>query len=393
MSNVLIKEYQDRVDAFISNKNKYNQAKRYIISYLERNNRQLSYNAPIYRIPFNMNGLDTTTILKLTDISKSQLEKDIKKLPLTRKYSDVLKNPFYIVMALIIRNLNKQLKTKKNDKNLENDLKIFLLYLSLSFYWAIQVKQFPFEPNENIAQYTVNRLSNKFFFKKYKTVSTSITVTAEQNNLNSLDLILKGQDDNILVYLMDLRTRLNNLVKNFAKEIYKDIDAGNYLNPHVDVVDDEENYREGTNVSGTVMNVTQKVLGEFTQKNIDMRLLRLSCSMTNTNMNIMRNTLHDIRQNELKDVHSLIINIITVYLDGKNNPIQSIGGQRFIRESIAMFSKSNTKDKRLLQNKEILNNFLTKYNSKYNQTEREATKINYRKTIYIYFVLLIANTY
>lgn len=393
MSNVLITKYQSKIDKFISDKNKYNQAKRYIIGYLERNNRQLSYNAPIYRIPFNMTGLDTITILKLVDINKSELERDIKKLPLTRKYADVLKNPFYIIMSMIIRNINKKLSVKKNDRNLNNDLKLFLLYLSLSFYWSIQVKQFPYEPNENIAQYTVNRLSNKFFFKKYKTVSTAITVTAEQNNLNSLNILSKGQDDDIMVYLMDLRTRLNNLVKNFAKEIYKDIDAGNYLNPHVDVVDDEENYREGTNVSGTVANITQKVLSEFTQKNIDMRILRISCSMTNTNMNIMRNTLHDIRQNELKGVHNLIINIITVYLDGKNNPIQSIGGQRFIKESIAMFSKSNTKDKRLLENKEILNTFLTKYNSKYNQTEREATKINYRKTIYVYFVLLIANTY
>lgn len=393
MSNVLITTYQKQIDEFISNKSKYNNAKRLIVKFLEKNNRQLSYNAPIYRVPFNMNGSDSHDILRLVGISKSQLERDIRKLPLTRKYADVLKNPFYIVMAMIVRNLNKRVKAKPRDKNLNNDLKLFLLYLSLSFYWSIQVKQFPYEPNENISQYTINRLSNKFFFKKYKTVSTSIIVTAEQNNVNSLNSILKGQDDDIMVYLMDLRTRLNNLVKNFAKEIYKDIEVGNYLNPHVDVIDDEENYREGTNVSGTVSNISQKVLSEFTQKNIDMRILRMTCSMTNTNMNIMRNTLSDIRENEIKDVNSLILNILTVYLDGKNNPIQSIGGQRFIRESIALFSKSNTKDKRLIQNKEILNNFLTKYNNKYNQTEREATKLNYRKTIYIYFVLLIANTY
>lgn len=393
MSNVLMSEYQNKIDTFISNKSKYMQAKRYMISYIERNHKQLSYNAPIYRIPFNMQGIDSNEIIKLVDIDKNQLERDIKKLPLVRKYADVLKHPFYITMALIIRSLNKKLKAKPNDKNLNNDLKLFMLYLSLGFYWSIQVKQFPYEPNENIAQYTINRLSNKFFFKKYKTVSTSITVTAEQNNSNSLNSIIKGQDDDILVYLMDLRTRLNNLVKNFAKEMYKDINAGNYLNPHVDVVDDEDNYREGTNVSGTVSNISQKVLSSFTQKNIDMRLLRMSCNMTNTNMNIMRNTLSDIRQNEIKDVYSLITNIITVYIDGKNNPIQSVGGQRFIRESISTFSKSNTKDKRLLQNKDILNNFLNKYNSKYNQTEREATKINYRKNIYIYFVLLIANNY
>ncbi|QPI16928.1 hypothetical protein [Staphylococcus phage vB_StaM_SA1] len=393
MSNVLLKEYENKIDDFLSDRNKYNQAKRYMIGYVERNTRQLSYNTPIYRIPFNMQGIDSLTILKLVGIDKNEMERQIKKLPLTRKYADVLKHPFYITMALIIRQLNKKVKIKKNDKNLYNDLRLFLLYLSLGFYWSIQVKQFPYEPNENVSQYTINRLSNKFFFKKYKTVSTSITVTAEQNNVNSLSILDKGQDDDILVYLMDLRTRLNNLVKNFAKELYKDINAGNYLNPHVDVLDDESNYREGTNISGTVSNISQKTLSEFTQKDINMRILKISCSMTNTNSNIMRNTMSDIRQNEIKNVNKLLLNILTVYLDGKNNPIQSIGSQRFIRESISFFSKSNTKDKRLLENKNILNEFLTKYNNKYNQTEREATKITYRKTIYIYFILLISNTY
>ncbi|QQO92860.1 hypothetical protein CPT_Madawaska_210 [Staphylococcus phage Madawaska] len=393
MSNVLLKEYEGNIDKFLSDKNKYNQAKRYMVSYIERNTKQLSYNTPIYRIPFNMQGIDVTTIMKLVDIDPREMEREIKKLPLTRKYADVLKHPFYVTMSLIIRGINKKLKVKKNDKNLNNDLRLFLLYLSLSFYWSIQVKQFPYEPNENVAQYTINRLSNKFFFKKYKTVSTSITVTAEQNNINSLSILDKGQDDDILVYLMDLRTRLNNLVKNFAKELYKDINAGNYLNPHVDVLDDESNYREGTNISGTVSNISQKTLSEFTQKDINMRILKISCSMTNTNSNIMRNTMSDIRQNEIKNVNNLLLNILTVYLDGKNNPIQSIGSQRFIRESISFFTKSNTKDKRLLENKKILNDFLTKYNSKYNQTEREATKNSYRKTIYVYFVLLISNSY
>src|SRR5699024_12804510 len=153
---------------------------------------------------------DVTTIMKLVDINPREMEREIKKLPLTRKYADLLKHPFYVTMDLIIRGINKKLKVRKNDKNLNNDLRLFLLYLSLSFYWSIQVKQFPYEPNENVAQYTINRLSNKFFFKKYKTVSTSITVKAEQNNINSLNILDKGKKDHIIINLMNQRKSITN---------------------------------------------------------------------------------------------------------------------------------------------------------------------------------------
>lgn len=394
MSNTIDTNYSKDIDKFFRDKNKQMKLKRHIMTLLERNNKTLTYNSPIFRLPFNMKGSDSDELFKIIGIDRSKMKKEIMNIKFNRKYSDILKDPFYVVMALIIREVNKSLASKQNNRILNEELNTYSLYLCLGFYWHIQVKHFPYEPNENVSQYTINRLSNKFFFKKYNTVSTSLTMTALQNNENLKNQLMRSTDDDIMVYLMDLRSRLNNLVKNFATEIYKDIKQGNYLNSHVDVIDDEENYREGTNVSGTTLNITNKVTTSFTSENIDMRSLRISCAMTNTNMNIMRNTLSDIRENEIKDVIKLIQNIITVYIDGgKNNPINSIGTQRFIRESIALFTKSNTKDKRIIESKSIIDKFLTQYNSKYNQTERQATKLMYRKTIYTYFILIIANNY
>lgn len=388
MGNLIIKKYDDDIKKFLGNDSSKNKLTRHISRYIQMNSEQLNHNAPIYRIPFNKNGADTSVVFDATKINSREMQKDIKGISDLRKYADVLKDPLFFTLTMIIKNYDTKSRMTSNE---QKDFNMILMYLTLSMYWSIQYRQFNFEPNDNVAQYTLNRLSNKFYFKKYKTVSKALLVTAIQNNEN-----FKGEyssDEDIMKYIMSLRTRVSNLVINFSKEMYKDIEAGNYLNASFSSNDEDNFVPEGTNVSGIVSDIGNKTITNFTQSRINNRLLRMSCNMTSTSPSIMQTTLDDIRDNEIESVRQLIINIVSVYIEGRNNPIESVGSTRFLRESIAIYSKSNTTNKKIIEIKNILDIFLKKYNSKYNQTEREATKNNYRRTLFIYFVLLISDTY
>jgi len=388
LNNAIIKKYSSDIDKFLSNKPSRDKLIRHIGSYIQKNNQQLNHNVPIYRIPFNMNGPDNNIVFEATKIRQNEMKKDIRNSKEIKKYADVTKNPLFFTLTHIIHEIDNNIK--KFNKAQEREFNSFLMYLSLSMYWSLQYRTFPYEPNDNIAQYTIGRLSNKFYFKKYKTVSEVLLVTATQNHENFKDMQMS--DENIIKYIMSLRTRISNSLKNFAKELYKDIDEGNYLNSTFSDNSEENYIPESGNISASVINISNKVVNKFTNSRIDSRILSMSARMTNTSPYILRNTLEDVRKNEIANVRRLIINILSAYVESPNNPVDTIGGTRFIKQSIALYSKSNTSNKNIIEIKDILEKFLTKYNSKYNETERQATKSTYKKTMFIYFILLISDT-
>ena len=75
------------------------------------------------------------------------------------------------------------------------------------------------------------------------------------------------------------------------------------------------------------------------------------------------------------------------YLKDNKNSINSVGSKKFFSYVYEIYSKSNTKDKTVLDIKDILDVFLNKHSNKYSKTERAATKGAYRKALYLYFVL------
>lgn len=366
-----------------SNKNKLF---RYIYSYMKKNSEALSYNVPIYKIPFNKAGMDYKIVMDVTGINPREMKKDINSISEIKKYADVLKDPLYFVLTMIIFEYNKQVRLTKKE---EEEFNTVLMYLTLSMYWSIQYRQFNFEPNDNVAQYTYNRLSNKYYFKKYKTVEKALLVTAENNNTN---LVKENKtDDDIIKYVMSLRTRISNMMVKFANEFYKDNEAGNYINKTISSSDEDNFIPESDSASSLINSLTQKVLNSFIKHRVKGNLLRISCNMTKTSPATLNKTLDDIRNNEIDKTRQIISNIMAVYISDKRNSIDTIGTSRFISESIKIYSLGNITDKKVIEIKDNLDIFLKKYNNKYSQTEREATRNNYRKTLFIYFVLLISD--
>ena len=378
----LLNEFYPNVEAFFNNKQKKNNVLLGINKYIDKNSEVLNYIAPTKRLIFSKDGYDANLIFDALDIEPIQIKNVVKKINSINKVADVIKEPIFISLALMLRYANENKLDKEKD--------VLLMYLTLAFYSSIQYRSFKFEPNENVVQYTINRISNKYYFKQYGTVFKSLYVTADTLNTTSKPKLLSDSDKDIVDYLMFLRSRISNMVVKFAQELYKDIESGNYLNTTEDIYGDD-NFREITNVSGHIANVATRSSLNFFQSRIDQRIVNMSARLSSVTPSVLYNTMVAIKDSERERVEIIIRNILVLYLKDPDNSIESIGSQKFINYSLKIYAKSNTKDPQVIYIKDALNYFLEHYCDKYNQTDREATKINYRKAVFSYFILLIAN--
>lgn len=377
----LLNEFYPRIENAMGNSSKLNRMKRYIEKYIDNHSDQLNYIAPTKRLIFSKDGPDGNIIMDTVDINRREMEKVIKSIPELNRYADVVKDPLFVTLALIIRYLN--------ENNKKRDIDIFLMYLTFALYSSIQYRTFKYEPNENVVQYTISRISNKFYFKQYGTVFKAMHQVAVGLNENNASTLVRDSDKDIIDYIMFLRSRISNTVIKFASELYKDIEEGKYINL---VADDtsEENYNEVGNISGNIENLTNKIALTFLQNRLDRSLVSMTSSLSSVNSQFLYSTLEDIKNNERDNVIRVIRDILIIYLKDNKNEIESIGTRKFINYTIKIYSKSNTNDEQVLDIKRIMDLFLNSYSDKYTQTEREATKIKYRKSVFTFFVLLIS---
>lgn len=348
--------------------------------YIDSNNSVLNHNTPSYKLIYNMN--DIYDILGVTEQDLIDLIKQIKTSSGLAKNA-VAKNPQYILMTILLF----YAKDKK-DKSLTDHT---LAYFTCIIYSFLFHKYYKFEPNDSIMQYTINRLSNKYYFKQYGSVFKAICAIAEQNDKTVGKDLMKKTDENIFKYIISLYSRLNNMMRSFSLEFYKDQKSKKYLSQSIDSSSSDDSiFSDPESVSYTAKNISQKCINTFSQSAINAQLVRTASGIAKVNSRSIEQILSDIKSSDIESVYQILIALISAYIvDG--NSISSIGSTAFIGKSISLFNKNNSKDRHSNFIKNELNKLLSKYSDQYTQTEREATKSAYRKAVYIYFVLLVSS--
>jgi hypothetical protein len=354
----------------------------YVKKYIDTNNEVLYANSPLHRLHFS-DERDRKIVFQLSGVDTSYINDIIKKVDAIKSSWKIVNNPFNILMALVIR----QYTIDKNKDMLNNAL----LYLTLSFYSSLHFKYFKFLPNENVMNYTINNLNNKFLFKQYGVIVKALIHTALKSHEKYEKELTRGTDVDIVNYLMFLNTRLNNLMKNFTNEYMKNSREKNYLNTEKDS-HDEADYFETDNVSLAIARLTGQSTNKFYSSELNEKFIRVSAKWSDVSPVTLQQALLSIKEGEKSKVNLLIQSILQVYLIDGKNPVESIGSQKFIAYSISVYSKSNTKDANILTIKKLLDYFLKNNSNRYSETEREATRVSYRKALFMYMVLFIQSS-
>lgn len=376
----IIHQLEDKVKTNITKNNSKIQTT--IKKYIDRNNDVIFDIGPIKRLLFLES--DKEALFELTGTSHKELIDVIKNCSYIESGWQISGNTFNILAVVAIRDL----AIKKQRKETE----AMILYLTLAMYSSVHYKYFPKgEPNANIMTYTINNLSNKYLIKQEGSLFKALYKTAMKSHQTYLDELLEGTDEEIVKYLNNLRIRLSNLIKNIASEFYKNHEEGNYYNREQDNFE-EENYHIADNSSFAINRIAEAATMRFISRGIDNTLAKKVANMNNVSINAIRNALNDLLNKKGKEVKSMFVSILQLYLSNGSKTVESIRGLDFIIFSMSLYSKSNTNDESINNIKNLLDAWLKECSPQYRNTERLATLSAYRKAIYTYFVFLLSES-
>jgi hypothetical protein len=353
-----------------------------ITNYIDGHSEVLFDIGPIQRLYFSEEK-DRDPLFDMVNIERKELKAVIDVCPALNKEWKIVANEFNIIMALMIREFAKKRKKR--------ELEYCISYLTCSLYSSSQFKYFRYEPNRNIMEYTINNLSNKYLIKQLGSLYKALHATALKSHETYTKDLVRGNDKDIIQYIANLRTRLDNLIQNIAKQFYDNHEKGNYLNQEADNYD-EENFYLTDNISFTINRMADKTLLQILTRGVNQDLAKRAASLNNVSVNAVRTALNDLIMKKDEELKELLVLILQLYLmDGTHKP-ESVGSVRFLTFCLELYAKNNTTDKSILRIKELLDEWLNECSVQYKKTERVATLSAYRKSIFTYFVFLINAT-
>ena len=308
------------------------------------------------------------------------MQSTINKIERSKSKSSVLKTPLVVCITLLLREAT--IRGKKHEAE------ALMMYLVFAFYWSLQYRQIRFEPPEAAVQYTMNNASNRFYFKTKGTLFAVLHDVAEVNHQSSTKFLISRDDDDIITYIMNIRTRISSTLVRFTDLLMKNINNKEYLNTVADN-NEEETYYETQSLSSEIEKIVGKSIMYFYKNKIDMKMVNVSSKLNGTPPSMLKSVMENIKTEEQSKFEAIVRSALNIYFKDNRASIENVGTKQFIAVSMSLFSKSNSNDKDVAFIKQELEYFLNKYSNTYLQTTRQATKVNYRKSIFCYIVLHI----
>lgn len=375
----ILKELYPVVEKALDKKENTIMLKNAVSDYLDRNNEKLTTIGPVYQTVFS--DMDKEKLYNAIELRPEKILEVLRKSPFVKADKYILKNPFNTGIALAIRYY-----TMKNNEEMVNAC---LIYMALAFYPSIFHKFFQFEPNEQIMNYTINNLSNKFKVKQLGTIYAALIDTAQGAYKLHKPRLVKGTDKDIVGFILDVKTRLNSLMRKISVEFYKVHEKNLYLNTEYDSYE-EDNYHESDSNSYAVERLTNAVVLKLVVDGPNMKIVNTAAKICQVSVSELRNYVNSIVINDNREkIKQIVESILFLYLFDSQNTVNDIrNNNKFLLYCLEMYKKSNTTDKNIIKIKSILDEWLEDLGT-YKKTQRLATINNFRRALFLFFVITI----
>lgn len=375
---VILTEIYPKVEQSLAKKQNTDFLKQNIGKYLDRNIEKLSTIGPVHRILFNDE--DAKKLYMSIELEPMFIKKSIQKISGFESNWQIMSNPFNSAIMMAIR----YYKLNKNDEM----VKMLLIYLTLSMYPSLHFKYFKYGANENVMNFTINNLSNKYKVKQTGTIYQALIETTFVSNDTNTDLLIRGNDKDLIDYIFALKTRLNSLLKKIAIEYYKNKEQNLYLNTDSDNYD-ENNYHEADNNTYLVERLTNNVVLSLVVNGPNIKYVNVAAKFCQVSVSELRNYVNSmINDSKRQEIRDIVESILFLYLYDSQNSSQEIHSTKFLLYCSELYKKSNTTDKNIIKIKNILDKWLEELGT-YKKTQRIATINNFRRALFIFFVISI----
>lgn len=351
-------------------------------AYVNRNSTKLTTIGPMYLIPFTMKDKGDYYNLFNTD------EKEINKLVLeitnaTNEMANwrfLRQNPIYTLFYCVIRYFT-MLKDPKQ-------LNSALIITALSYYPSSFSKYFKFEPNQGVMQYTIDNLSKRFIIKKVNHIFGMLSYSIQSSwSFHEKDFY-KGDDQEVIRFIQRIRNDQNSLLKKISNNYYENHKKGLSVYTQVDSYDDNA-VVDVENDTNKVESVTSKIVTNMLANGIDLKLNDFAANAANVSKIELRNYLTKIMiEKKTGEMQSFIESILFIYLYDEKHTFADINSRQFLAFALNLFKKTNSKNENVQNIKKTLDLWGTD-SGIYGKFTRLATRVDYTKGIFLYYILSI----
>lgn len=377
-NNIITTELYDTVAKNLSNKATQTQLKKDVGMYLDRYTDKLTTIGPVHRTLFIDS--DKEKLYNAIGVTGPQIKAVLAKSPEVKQSGANMSEPFNTGCALAIRYFSEA-------RNKEM-VSVVLVYLTLSMYPSLHKKYYKYGMNEQIMAYTINNLSNKYIIKQKGNLYDSLVYTTSNTYILHENRLAKGTDKNYIDFILDVKTRQNSLMRKIAQEFFKNHESGHYLNSDGDS-NDPDNFYEADSNTFNIERITNSVVLKLTVNGADIRYVDTAakyCKISRTELRNYVNTM--VTNDNREDIRKIAESILFLFIFDSKNTIQEVGSTKFLLYSLEVYKKSNTSDKNVIRIKEILDKWLEELGT-YKKTQRLATINDFRRALFIFFVITI----
>lgn len=357
--------------------------KQLIGNYMDKHNEALHTSGPVNLIPFG--DIDKAHYFDLFKITPKEVQKLVKEV--TTKLSNksdfklLTNNPIFWVFYCCIRYYT----LKKDQKGINSAIAIY----ALSVYPSVFHLFFKYGANEAVMQYTMDNLTEKYIMKRGGHVFGGLFLSIQHSYEFLKPYMNDASDKEIIRFIQRIHNDQKSMIKNICDQYMKNYQLGNRVKLTKDSYEEIQLDVDSENNTTIVENISANIVNQLITNGLDMKRVSQAKDLAGIGMSDCRFYLSKIVTNKYSDdIKAFVQAVLFIYLYDMHKNKNDINSSAFLLYAADLFKKTNSNNENINTIKNTLNKWAEE-SGVHSKFKREASRINYKKAIFWYFILSI----
>lgn len=373
----------DQIHTVLNNEQMDKKFKQLVGNFIDKNNSKLRTPGPQYMIAFG--DADKKGFYDILGIDEKEVISLIVKFTSSINNSDfkyLRSNPILLIFFYCIRHYT----LVKDVKGLNTVLAIY----ALAVYPSVFHHYFKFEVSDvGCMAYTIDNLTQKFIFKQQGHLFGALTFSIQQSFKFLKEGIVDGSDKEAIRFIQRIRNDQNSLIKKISIQYYKNKAKGLTIGTALDTGETGEIIDSYLNDTSQVEMVVRTIVLPIITNGINLSYVEACAKMAQISVSEVRFYLTKIVVEDQSDtIMKFIEAILFLWLYDEKKTKKEINSSEFLIWASQLFRKTNSNNENIARIKNTLNKW-GDISGLHKKFAREASRVNYKKAIFFYFILSI----
>ena len=382
-THIIIDNLYPKIEEVLSTPYGDKKFKQLVGTYMDRNSTKLHTSGPVHMIPFG--DTDKAMFFSLFKLTSKEVvayvTQVVNQLSSKSDFKLLKGNPIFWIFYCCIRFY----KLKKDEKGLNTALAIY----ALSVYPSVFSVYFKYGANEGVMQYTMDQLSSKYLMKQGGHVFGGLFLSIKNSYKFLEKFMADGSDLEVIRFIQRIRNDQKSMIKNICDQYMKNHAKGLRVNLTKDASSEIQLDIDNTNNTSGVEVVTNNIVNQIITNGLDLRRVSQCKDLSGIGLSDCRFYLSKIISSKYtEDIYKFIHSILFLYLYDEHKEKSDINSSNFLVWSSELFRKTNSNNPNIKNIKDTLDMWGEK-SGVHSKFKREASRINYKKAIFWYFILSI----